>query len=289
MIPSSPEDTPSVAQGASLDLATQLDGKTGRYSARLSEEWEIWGPNGGYLAALALRAAGSSADLEQPASFYCHFLRSPDFAEVQLDVSLLKRSRRSEALAVQVAQQGKPILHALVRTASNAPGYEHQHARAPEVPPPGALRSAEDLWSEDERPPFRFWENLERRPVDQRLTPRSPVAEHAQPVVREWVRFRPVACFDDPFLDAARSLILLDTYGWPAAFRVHRDGAYIAPNLDTSAWFHLFSPRSEWLLIDHECTIGERGLLGVSGKVWDVEGRLLASGQAQLCCVPAQP
>jgi acyl-CoA thioesterase-2 len=31
----------------------------GRYGAHLSSEWEIWGPMGGYVAAIALRAAGA--------------------------------------------------------------------------------------------------------------------------------------------------------------------------------------------------------------------------------------
>jgi acyl-CoA thioesterase II len=277
--------TASEACGVALDRATQLEGEGESYSILLSRAWEIWGPNGGYLAAIALRAAGIRAEIARPASFYCHFLRSPDFGRVELDVSFLKRSRRSEALAVQMTQQGRPVLQALVRTAADAPGYEHQQVRAPEVPPPERLRSTDELWGERERPPFRFWENVERRPIDQTWT---PVAGESRPaVVREWIRFRPGACFDDPFVDAARSLILLDTYGWPAAYRTYRDGPYIAPNLDTSAWFHQFSPRSEWLLIDHACAIGSHGLLGVGGRVWDEHGRLLAGGGAQLCCMPA--
>jgi acyl-CoA thioesterase len=279
----------SDAPGVALDLATRLDGDGGRYSARLSRAWEIWGPNGGYLAAIALRAAGSQAELEQPASFNCHFLRSPDFGRVELDVTFLKRSRRSEALAVRMTQQGKLVLEALVRTAAEAPGYEHQKTQAPDVLPPAALKTTDELWAEHERPPFPFWNNIERRPIDQsrRLIGQSTTTEPGAPVVREWARFRPKACFDDPFVDAARSLVLLDTYGWPAAYRMHPDGPYIAPNLDTSAWFHRFSPRSAWLLIDHECLVGHRGLLGVSGRVWNTDGQLLATGSAQLCCLPA--
>jgi len=219
----------------------------------------------------------------------CHFLRSPDFGRVELDVNFLKRSRRSEALAVRMTQQGKLVLEALVRTAADAQGYEHQKAQAPEVLPPEALKTTDELWAEDERTAFPFWNNIERRPVDQSWRPigQDATTEPAPPVVREWARFRPKPCFDDPFVDAARSLVLLDTYGWPAAYRMHRDGRYIAPNLDTSAWFHQFNPRSAWLLIDHECLVGHHGLLGVSGRVWDMNGRLLATGSAQLCCVPA--
>jgi acyl-CoA thioesterase len=174
-----------------------------------------------------------------------------------------------------------------VRTAAETPGYEHERTNAPDVPSPQALQSTDELWSDEERPLFAFWDNLERRPIDQQFSPTSSTSERSSPIVREWVRFRPVGCFADRFVDAARSLILLDTYGWPAAFRMHRDGAYVAPNLDTSAWFHQFGLQSEWLLIDHECPVGERGLLGVSGRVWDLGRRLVASGGAQLCCIPA--
>jgi acyl-CoA thioesterase-2 len=269
-------------QGMALDEATRLEGEGERYSAVLSRAWEIWGPNGGYLAALALRAAGMRAELGGPASFYCHFLRSPDFERVELEVSMLKQSRRSEALSVCMTQAGKQVLQALVRTAAPAPGYEHQLPQAPAVAPPGELQNSEQLWSASERPPFRFWENIERRPQEQVRRKDRRAA-----VVREWTRFRPQACFEDPFVDAARSLILLDTYGWPAAYRTHGDDRYIAPNLDTSVWFHHFGTSSEWLLVDHECAVGNDGLLGVNGRVWDEQGRLLASGGAQLCCLPS--
>jgi acyl-CoA thioesterase II len=271
--------------GASdLQHATSLEGNNGRYMAHLSKDWEIWGPNGGYLAAIALRAAGMVAQIQQPASFYCHFLRSPAFDSVQLDVSVLKRGRRAESLAVEMTQERKPILHALVRTAAAAPGYSHQHPTAPEVPPPHALKSYEELLPTKQRPPFSFWRNIERRPVDQ-----SAMDESTAPVLREWTRFRPRACFEDSFLDAARTLILLDTYGFPAAYRHYRSWEYLAPNLDTSAWFHHFNPGCEWLLIDHECTVADHGLMAVSGRVWDTSGRLLATGSAQLYCIPNDP
>ena len=38
-----------------LAIDTAVEGSDGRYRARLSRDWEIWGPNGGYLAAIALR------------------------------------------------------------------------------------------------------------------------------------------------------------------------------------------------------------------------------------------
>ncbi len=262
-----------------LEQATRVDGEEGRYVAQLSKDWEIWGPKGGYLATFALRAAGMVAQIRQPRSFYCHFLNSPAFEAVQLDVSALKQGRRTESLAVEMTQGRKPILQALVKTAADGPGYSDQHLRAPAVPPPAALKTYQEL--RPTRPAFSFWDNLERRPVDQGTT-----EDPSAPVIREWVRFQPTACFEDPFLDAARGLILLDTFGFPAAYQRYRSWEYLAPNLDTSAWFHQFNPACEWLLIDHECIVAEHGLMAVDGKVWDTEGSLLATGSAQLCCVP---
>ena len=73
--------------GSDLEQATYLDVENGRYRAQLSKDWGIWGPNGGYLAAIALRAAGEVANIQRPASFYCHFLSSPSFDTVELTVS----------------------------------------------------------------------------------------------------------------------------------------------------------------------------------------------------------
>jgi acyl-CoA thioesterase II len=272
---------PVTGVASDLERATRVETEGDRYVAQLSKDWEIWGPNGGYLATIALRAAGMVAQIQRPASFYCHFLSSPAFDAVGLEVSVLKRGRRAESFAVEMTQDGKPILHALVKTAADAPGYSHQHPEAPEVPPPEDLKTYEELLPTRPRPPFSFWNNVERRPVDQ-----STRDEPTAPVLREWARYLPRACFEDPFLDAARALILLDTYGFPAAYRRHRSWRYLAPNLDTSAWFHHFSPACEWLLVDSECTVADRGLMGVSGRVWDTGGSLLATGSAQLCCVP---
>jgi acyl-CoA thioesterase len=272
------------APGSDLEHATRVDGDAGSYHARLSEDWEIWGPNGGYLAAIALRAAGMVAQIRQPASFYCHFLSSPAFDAVQLDVNVLKQGRRAESFAVEMRQEDKPILHALIKTAADAPGYSHQHLQAPAVPSPADLETYQRQ-GDPQHPAFSFWNNIERRPVEQSATG-GPSESPSAPVLREWARFRPRACFEDPFLDAARPLILLDTYGFPAAYRKYRSWEYLAPSLDTSVWFHHFNPGCEWLLIDHECIVADHGLMGVSGKVWDTGGRLLATGAAQLCCIP---
>jgi hypothetical protein len=55
-----------------LAVDTAIEGSGRRYRAQLSRDWEIWGPNGGYLAVIALRAAGAHTSLRRPATFSCH-------------------------------------------------------------------------------------------------------------------------------------------------------------------------------------------------------------------------
>ena len=266
---------------------TRLEGADGRYRAELSADWEIWGPNGGYVAAIALRAVGLEAEIPRPAAFACHFLSVARFGPVDVEVEPIRRGRRSESLRVSIHQDERPILEALVRTAAEGPGLEHRWGEAPAAPDPETLKSADEL-RDPEWPRYRFWDNLESRVLrPERFREASP--QPRDPVWSEWYRFRPRATFDDPFLDAGRALLLLDTLSWPAACQPHPDAAFQAPNLDVSVWFHDRAPESEWLFAEHECRVAAGGLMGTTGRVWSRDRRLLASGGAQLLCVPAPP
>lgn len=264
-----------------FELETRVEGGGGRYTASLSAEWEIWGPNGGYLAGIALRAAGREARIERPASFSGHFLRVARFAPVEIEVTPLRLGRSSESLRVSIGQDGKAVFEALVRTAREGPGLVHDEAKPPEAPAP------EDLPAPPESETHRFWRNFDRRWVK----PSVQMQERREPGPSHWVswhRFRPRATFDDPFVDAARYLLLIDTLTWPAASQPHRpEPAFTAPNIDVTVWFHRADKGSEWLLAEQTSQVAEGGLMGSHGRVFSREGRLLASGGAQLFCLPA--
>jgi acyl-CoA thioesterase-2 len=270
-----------------FEVDTAIEGEAGRYHAVLSEDWDIWGPNGGYLATIALRAAGREAQVQRPSSFSAHFLSVARFAPVDVEVEVLRRGRSTESFRVSVSQQGKPIIVAMVRTAAEGPGLEHDVARAPEVPDPETLASTEELRDPEWGAPYPFWQNLEARPVHPERFKEPP--QPRPPTFREWYRFRPRATFEDPFVDAGRQLLLIDTLSWPAACQPHPNAAFRAPNLDVTTWFHRADPKGEWLLADHESHVAAGALMGTTARVWSREGRLLASGGAQLFCVPAPP
>ena len=59
--------------------------------------------------------------------------------------------------------------------------------------------------------------------------------------------------------------------------------------LDVVAWFHRLAHGSEWLLADASAPIAEGGLVGGTVRIWSQDRRLVASGGAQLLCLPGTP
>jgi len=270
-----------------FEFDTRIEGANGRYRARLSQDWEIWGPNGGYLATIALRAVGQEAKVGRPASFHGHFLSVARFADVEVEVAPVRVGRRTESFRVSVAQEGKPVFEGMVRTAAESPGLTHEEGRPPEVPPAEQLKNWEQLAAEQslgEGPSFAFWDNLEARPTE----PDRVGDRETRPLPRlvEWFRFRPRETFEDPWTDAGRSVVLIDTLSWPAAVRPHAPTEFTAPSLDVMVWFHRAVPREPWLLVDQVSPIGDAGLIGCLGRVWSSSGKLVASGGSQLLCIP---
>jgi acyl-CoA thioesterase-2 len=270
---------------AEFEHDTRVEGERGRYRAMISPDWEVWGPNGGYVAAIVLRAAAAEARIRRPVAFAGHYLSVARFAPVDLAVEVAHRGRSSESIRVSMTQAGKPIVEAIVRTAIEAPGLSHDEAELSDVPGPDGLQSADEIRAGS--PTYPFWHNLESRPLDPDLWKDGRPSRAA--AVRQWYRFRPIARFDEPFLDAARALVLIDTLVWAASCQRHVDPAFMAPNLDVVAWFHRTRHASEWLLGDAVAPIAEGGLVGGNVRIWSEDRRLLASGGAQLLCLPGAP
>jgi acyl-CoA thioesterase len=253
----------------------------GRFTAMVHADWEIWGPCGGYVAALALRAAGAESHLARPASFFCHYLSVASFAPVDLEVTPLRAGRTVPAQRVAMIQEGRPVLDAMVWSVGDVEGLEHEDVHPPDVPDPDELPSRGDLAPDENRPVMPFWDNFEQRLLEwsEQWPPPGPLP----PTWRTWVRPRPTPTFVDPWVDAAWSLIVLDVGSWPAGSRPHMylEPPYIAPSLDLYASFQYPGVSSDWLLLDAHAPVAHGGLLSWTGKVWSRERRLVASGGGQ--------
>ena len=267
----------------------QSTGAPGRFTAHLSRDWEIWGPNGGYLASVALRAAGAATSLPRPATFSCLFVGVGKFEETDIEVTSIRQAKRAEALRVCVSQGDRALLEAHVWAIEDElPGLEHDVARRPVVAGPAELKSIAELLPDET--PHRFWRNFDTKPITWIPPEEWPPPAPTEPSVLQWMRFAPVSRFDDdPWADACRSVVLLDTFGWPAAHRAHihrgdDEPAFIAPNLDLTVRFHRPAPASEWLLIDTVGPVAESGLMAYESRVWSEDRRLVASGAGHLLC-----
>ena len=279
----SPERTtrcPAVGDLA-IDTAVEPRGDVA-YGAVLSRDWEIWGPMGGYVAAVALRAAGANVDHPRPAAFSCHYLGVARFESVDIRVEVRRSGRTATSQRVEVTQEGKPILDAMVWSAADNEGLEHDETTPPDVPGPEELPSIQDLLPEDApAPPFPFWENFDAKPLHFEVDwpPDGPRPAQWQ----EWLRFLPTATFEDPWVDAARAVILVDLPSWPSAHRPHawRQPPFTAPTLDLNVAFHRSTAGHEWLLCDGAAPLSTEGLFGWTARVWSPGGALHASGGGQ--------
>jgi len=256
--------------------------REGCYTADVSADWEIWGPCGGYVAAIALRAAGAASGLLRPASFYCHYLSVAAFEPVDLRVTSLRSGRTVHAQRVEMTQHDRPVLDAMVWSVGEVAGLEHEDASPPSVPGQDRLLGIEErLRVREERPPFAYWTNFDQRPIEwsDSWPPDGPLP----PTWKTWVRPRPRAAFDDPWVDGARSLIVLDVGSWPAGSRPHAylEPPFVAPSLDLYASFQHPGSASEWILLDTHSPVSEGGLLSWTGRVWSEDRRLIASGGGQ--------
>jgi acyl-CoA thioesterase II len=268
---------------------TEVEGADGHLRAAFSPDWEIWGPNGGYVAAVALRAAGVHTGFRRPASLLCHYLGVGKFEAVAIETVTLRRAKRAESIRVSITQEGQPIAEALVWCVDDdLQGLEHDASAMPDVGLPTALKATNELDPEAGKSPFSFGRNFEQRPTNWVPWEEWESREVLDPAVLTWMRYRPQATFDDPYVDAARSVILLDTYQWPAACNAYRPGTmeYQAPSLDLSVSFHQLEPSSEWLLVDARSPVARDGLVGGQASIWSETGRLLASGGQQMLCRP---
>ena len=256
-----------------------VSAKDDRYRATLAEGWEIWGPQGGYVAAVALRAAGAASPFPRPASFACHFVRPSQAGPVDIRVESLRRTRRAESLRVTLLQGDEPALEALVWAVDELAGIDHDAAPSPDAPSPDTLPGWESMWPGGELP-FPFWANLDVRAV---APGASAWGSAGEPRLLGWSRFRVRPPLEDPFVDAGRMLVAVDSLMYPAATLAHEEAfPYLAPSMDLVVSFHATGADSEWLLLEAAAPLSHGGLVAGRASIWSADGRLLASAMQQM-------
>jgi acyl-CoA thioesterase len=259
---------------------TAVEGENGEYTARVVDDWAAFGPSGGYLAAIALRAAGAASEFPRPASFNCHYLGPADFSSVHISVRRVFGGRRTETLRVSMTQQEHQILEATVSAIRDSAAVfeDHDMMPMPSSPPVETLTEWEELAAPmAPSPRLKFWQN-----IDQRLIGWQGEHKAGEPKVDGWYRYRPRPVMPDAYAEAARSVIIVDAAAWFAAMNPHVARArIIAPAMELSLRFY-HPARTEWLRAQTRADIALGGLSDGAAAVWSSDGRLVADGGCQM-------
>lgn len=256
------------------------------FTGDVSDDWAIWGPMGGYVASIALRAAGVHSGRARPASMNVSFLAVADFAPVEIEVTTLRTTRVATCTRVVVRQGDRAALEATVWGTDTTDGLTHHTPRTrPAVPEPDTLPSFLDrLTAAGETEWYPFWNRLDYRPTQwiENWDDREP----SEPEGASWYRF-PAGRYDDPWLDACRVLITTDLDAWGVATRPHvGELDWFAPTIELTCRFLQPATGHDWLLSWGEAPVGDRGLIGAISEIWSADGRLLATGGSTMLCRP---
>ena len=252
------------------------------YAAELNEHWTI-GPkvHGGVMVALCANAArmayGDGLESEQPVAVSANFLWAPDPGAVRLATSIRKRGRRISVVDVELTQDKRTAVHAVVTLGEP----EHDHAPVLTANPVLDLMAPEP--PDDVEPigpghPLAGLVHLSAgcdiRPL---LSTLGPATDGRPPVIQMWARPR------DAATDVLFALLCGDLSA-PVTFAVDRTGW--APTVQFTSLLR-GRPADGWLRVICTCTEIGQEWFDEDHVVVDQAGRLVVQSR-QLAMVPAK-
>jgi acyl-CoA thioesterase len=261
-----------VAPATAFDRATavQADGD-GTWAATVDESWSApAGPNGGYVAAIALRAMEAElGDPSRPArSLTLHYLRPPGGGLLEIDVEVERSGRRMSTVTARASQDGKLQVLAVGAFGVDMDGAPDFAAPAPAAPAPDDVDAVPPL------PQVPMSAYFEMRPA----VGAAPFSgSGGEAVSGGWLRFREPRPLDAP------ALAMYADAWWPPVFtRLTRPVP--VPTVDLTIHFRnpaaaaALGPEDPVLAIFRTST-SEAGFVEEDGELWSPDGTLLAQSR----------
>jgi acyl-CoA thioesterase II len=245
------------------------------FRSEVIPDWDVWSPNGGYLASFALRTVEQVTNLPFPSCITVQFLSKAKHGPIDLSVRALKSTSRSECFEV-VAHQEVEIFQAIVWTGAEAEGLPARRVFG-ELPRPGDLMTSwQRLGLEGPLPGIQS-KIEERQDTDSVLPFREQPS--GSPEWQGWVRFLPGGEIIDPFGDCARCVVVVDIYSTLAAFVTDRDYRMrcTVPTISLAVAFLDPSPRTEFLYCRACSKASGHALLTGTAEVFAEDGGLVAT------------
>jgi acyl-CoA thioesterase len=253
-----------------LDTAVQ-DLGGGRFGAEMSERWWVErGPNGGYVAAVILRAIQAGAALERaPRSLTVQFPRAPVAGPVEITVKTEREGGTVTFLSARMEQQGELQATALAALADDLDASGFTELQMPDVERPAELYSPDPT---QVRGMPTMFQNYSVRPAlgDEAFSGGAPYSGL-------WIRAREPRLLDPPLATA-----ILDAW-FPAPF-IKLDGPAPAPTIDYTVHFRAPLPEpgaaaEDAYLATFRSGLARGGFFEEDGELWSQDGNLLAQSR----------
>jgi acyl-CoA thioesterase len=253
----------------------------GRYESHLDRAWWVHrGPNGGYLAAIVLRALTEAVGDEQrsPRSLTVHYAAPPGEGTLEIATVIERAGRSLTTCSARLEQDGKLIGLALGAFSRARVGPEFCDVQPPEAPPPEASATLEPPRDDPSTPDIAFrWENRMVRGA-------MPGAPTGEAITTRWIRLP-----EGRVVDGAVAAAITDA-AIPAVFgRVEEP--IIVPTVDLTIHFRSPLPLpdaqpDDWVLADFRTKVAAEGFLEEDGEVWSHDGVLLTQSRQLAAVLP---
>jgi acyl-CoA thioesterase len=271
----------------SLDVTARFDRDTavnplgdGAFQGRIDPGWWIErGPNGGYVAAVVLRALSAVvADTERtPRSLTVHYLAPPGEGPVRIDAAVERSGRMLTFVSGRMTQGDRLLATAQAAFAPPLPGVEFNDVQPPDVPPPDDLPTVAPFVDAPAMPMRERYES--RWAVGQ---PPFSGADHA--VAGGWIRLNPA----EGARPADHILVTALADAWmPPIFTRIGDRVGV-PTIDLTVHFRAPMPPGDagWFLVVFRSQMAADGFVEEDGEVWSTDGRLLAHSRQLAVLLP---
>jgi acyl-CoA thioesterase len=258
--------TPSVAD---LDRDTAVEpAGDGVWHATVSDQWAVpRGPNGGYIAALVLRAmqAQVADPARAPRSLTLHYLRPPAPGPAEVHVTVERAGRTLTSVSARLLQEGRTMVLALGAFAGDFPTVADYASPAPDIGAPGALHTVPDGPGV---PP------IARRAAMAPLFGPAPLSGGDEAVVGGWLRLA-----EPRVADAVALAFYVDAW-LPSPF-ARLTAPAPAPTIDLTIHFRTRLPHpgmapEDPVLARFTSRTSHGGYFEEDGELWAPDGTLLA-------------
>jgi acyl-CoA thioesterase len=254
----------------------------GVFDAHVDAGWLVLrGPNGGYLAAIILRALTETvADATRaPRSLTVHYAQPAEVGPLTVSTAVERTGRSLTSCSARVHQDGRLIAVAMSAFSSPRPGPEFCDLQPPKVPAPETV-AAPPRPSEITPPVAQRW--------DMRWAIGEPPWSSGEPsreaVAGGWIRLE-----EPQVLDAPAVAALTDSWVPPVFSRTREPMA--VPTVDLTVHFRTSLPLpgadpDDFLLAVFRTQAAAEGFLEEDGDVWTRDGVLVAQSRQLAAILP---